>query len=283
MALERSTLTLIVNIITIISPWNSECNRFQNVITSPFSLISGLILLILTWMQQIMMVGQMETKIIFLSWKNLESSGRTALHLAACEGHLACVRFSRNQNLLYVLIGTPGLCQVVLPTSNFYVLHSHRATRSCVRHFLPPLTNLKELSSRFLLEVCEVEAEPRDRWGHTPLWDAQMFSRWAKSFFIHSKLVGCFQDAQNIPLCRLLLISSLFLDPGRRWWVFWRSTSAWWGWDAMRSRRRQRSQWPRVDLSWHHTKTHSPDQFIALIFAVHFVHQYHAQLNSNMK
>ena len=31
--------------------------------------------------------------------------------------------------------------------------------------------------SRFLLEVCEVEAEPRDRWGHTPLWDAQMFSR----------------------------------------------------------------------------------------------------------
>ena len=131
MALERSTLTLIVNIITTISPWNSECNRFQNIITSPFSLISGLILLILTWMQQIMMVGQkimivgqMETKIIFLSWKNLEFSGRTALHLAACEGHLACVRFSRNQNLLYVLIGTPGLCQVVLPTSNFYVLHS---------------------------------------------------------------------------------------------------------------------------------------------------------------
>ena len=30
---------------------------------------------------------------------------------------------------------------------------------------------------RFLLEVCQVEAEPRDRWGHTPLWDAQMFSR----------------------------------------------------------------------------------------------------------
>ena len=39
--------------------------------------------------------------------------------------------------------------------------------------------------SRFLLEVCEVEAEPRDRWGHTPLWDAQMFSRlWMKCFFI---------------------------------------------------------------------------------------------------
>jgi len=30
---------------------------------------------------------------------------------------------------------------------------------------------------RFLLEVCQVEAEPKDRWGHTPLWDAQMFSR----------------------------------------------------------------------------------------------------------
>ena len=35
--------------------------------------------------------------------------------------------------------------------------------------------------SRFLLEVCEVEAEPRDRWGHTPLWDAQMFSRCFKT------------------------------------------------------------------------------------------------------
>ena len=81
--------------------------------------------------------------------------------------------------------------------------------------------------------------------------------------------------------------SHIFPLPGRRWWVFWRSTSAWWGWDAMRSRRRQRSQWPRVDLSFrsegHHTKTHSPDQLIALIFAVHFVHQYHAQLNSNIK
>ena len=280
MALERSTLTLIVNIITIISPWNSECNRFQNVITSPFSLISGLILLILTWMQQIMMVGQMETKIIFLSWKNLEFSGRTALHLAACEGHLACVRFSRNQNLLYVLIGTPGLCQVVLPTSSFYVLYSHRATRSCVRHFLPPFTNLKELSSRFLLEVCEVEAEPRDRWGHTPLWDAQMFSRWTKHLFYPFQVSRMFSRcSKHSPLSP----SHIFPLPGRRWWVFWRSTSAWWGWDAMRSRRRQRSQWPRVDLSWHHTKTHSPDQLIALIFAVHFVHQYHAQLNSNMK
>ena len=71
MALERSTLTLIVNIITIISPWNSECNRFQNVITSPLSLISGLILLILTWTQQIMMVGQWKPRSFFSHGKTL--------------------------------------------------------------------------------------------------------------------------------------------------------------------------------------------------------------------
>ena len=32
---------------------------------------------------------------------------------------------------------------------------------------------------RYLLEVCHVEAGPEDRWGHTPLWDAQMFSKYS--------------------------------------------------------------------------------------------------------
>ena len=77
--------------------------------------------------------------------------------------------------------------------------------------------------SRFLLEVCEVEAEPRDRWGHTPLWDAQMFSRCR--FTTNSNvslvvgqgmIVGVTPDLkmlQNISL-RFLLVTSILQEGG---------------------------------------------------------------------
>ena len=122
-------------------------------------------------------------------------SGRTALHLAACEGHLACVRWFK------------------------YDLKYYKLSISV---------------SRFLLEVCEVEAEPRDRWGHTPLWDAQMFSRlWMKCF-----------------LSYYIQIIYIFIPSGRMWWVCWRSTSAWWGWPAMILRKRRLSRWPRYELDF---------------------------------
>ena len=74
--------------------------------------------------------------------------------------------------------------------------------------------------SRFLLEVCEVEAEPRDRWGHTPLWDAQMFSRCR--FTTNSNvslvvgqgmIVGVTPDLQNISR-RFLLVTSILQEGG---------------------------------------------------------------------
>ena len=146
------------------------------------SVSSGPILPIWTWTPQITMVKQQTKHEIGLSWvvqciwgphepKITTFSGRTALHLAACEGHLACVRWFK-YDWKYTL--------------NISV-------------------------SRFLLEVCEVESEPRDRWGHTPLWDAQMFSRlWMKCF-----------------LSTYIHIKYIFISSGRTWWVCWRSTSAW--------------------------------------------------------
>ena len=78
--------------------------------------------------------------------------------------------------------------------------------------------------SRFLLEVCEVEAEPRDRWGHTPLWDAQMFSRCRfttnnlkVSLVVgQGMIVGVTPDLkmlQNISL-RFLLVTSILQEGG---------------------------------------------------------------------
>ena len=81
------------------------------------------------------------------------------------------------------------------------------------------LCHEKEPSLRFLLEVCEVEAEPRDRWGHTPLWDAQMFSRYAKTSHLDFVLpwyeiiggVTILWDSQMFSMCSRTSFLDFFL------------------------------------------------------------------------